>query len=69
MINIQEKIYQYEFKSKMLLQVHDELVFDVFKPELNNFMEMVKIEMENAFKIKVPLTVDLNYGLNWLEAH
>jgi DNA polymerase-1 len=53
----------------MLLQVHDELVFDVFKPELNKFMELVKFEMENAFKIKVPLTVDSNYGLNWLEAH
>ena len=69
MINIQEKINQNEFKSKMLLQVHDELVFDVFKPELNNFMDMVKHEMENAFQIKVPLTVDMNYGLNWLEAH
>ena len=40
----------------MLLQVHDELVFDVFKPELNNFMDMVKNEMQNAFQIKVPLT-------------
>ncbi len=69
MINIQEKINQNEFKSKMLLQVHDELVFDVFKPELNKFMDMVKNEMENAFQIKVPLTVDVNYGLNWLEAH
>ena len=69
MINIQEVINKNEFKSKMLLQVHDELVFDVFKPELNEFMSMVKNEMENAFKIKVPLTVDLNYGLNWLEAH
>ena len=56
MINIQEKINQNEFKSKMLLQVHDELVFDVFKPELNNFMDMVKNEMQNAFQIKVPLT-------------
>ena len=69
MINIQEKINQNEFKSKMLLQVHDELVFDVFKPELNKFMDMVKNEMENAFQIKVPLTVDVNFGLNWLEAH
>ena len=69
MINIQKKIIKNELKSKMLLQVHDELVFDVFKPELNKFMELVKFEMENAFKIKVPLTVDSNYGLNWLEAH
>lgn len=69
MINIQEVINKSEFKSKMLLQVHDELVFDVFKPELNEFMSMVKNQMENAFEIKVPLTVDVNYGLNWLEAH
>ncbi len=69
MINIQSKFNDREFKSKMLLQVHDELVFDVFKPELNNIISLVKHEMENAFTLKVPLTVDINYGENWLEAH
>ena len=53
----------------MLLQVHDELVFDVFKPELNEIISLARNEMEQAYKINVPLTVELNYGLNWLEAH
>ena len=52
-----------------LLQVHDELVFDVFKPELNEIINLTRDEMEQAYKINVPLTVDINYGLNWLEAH
>ena len=69
MINIHNKLSKGNYKSKMLLQIHDELVFDVFKPELNEVIEITKNEMEKAFEINVPLTVDLNYGLNWLEAH
>tara|TARA_B100001939_G_scaffold280629_1_gene249346 strand:- start:66 stop:2792 length:2727 start_codon:yes stop_codon:yes gene_type:complete len=69
MININDKLSKGNYKSKMLLQIHDELVFDVFKPELNEMIEITKNEMEKAFEINVPLTVDLNYGLNWLEAH
>lgn len=69
MINIQSKLINRAYKSKMLLQVHDELVFDVFKPELNDIISLVKEEMENAFSLKVPLDVDMNYGENWLEAH
>ena len=69
MINIQNKLSRGNYKSKMLLQVHDELVFDVFKPELNEIISLARNEMEQAYKINVPLTVDLNYGLNWLEAH
>ena len=69
MINIQNKLSNGNYKSKMLLQVHDELVFDVFKPELNDIINLTRNEMEQAYKINVPLTVDLNYGLNWLEAH
>ena len=69
MINIQNRLNNNKYKSRMLLQVHDELVFDVFKPELNDIIELVKTEMEKAYEIKVPLTVDINYGLNWLEAH
>ena len=53
----------------MLLQIHDELVFDVFKPELNKVMEIVRYQMENAFKLDIPLSVDIDYGVNWLEAH
>ena len=69
MINIQNKLSSCNYNSKMLLQVHDELVFDVFKPELNEIINLTRNEMEQAYKINVPLTVDINYGLNWLEAH
>ena len=69
MINIQNKLSNGNYRSKMLLQVHDELVFDVFKPELNEIINLTRNEMEQAYKINVPLTVDINYGLNWLEAH
>mgnify|MGYP001245553371 FL=1 len=53
----------------MILQVHDELVFDVPKEEKDVLSKIVKIEMENALEIKVPLVVDLETGKNWLEAH
>ena len=69
MINIQKEFISKKIKSKMLLQIHDELVFDVFKPELNKVMEIVRYQMENVFKLDVPLSVDINYGVNWLEAH
>jgi len=69
MINIHKKLIAENYKSKMLLQVHDELVFDVFKPELEKLKTMVKHEMENAYKLSVPLEVDLGVGENWLEAH
>ena len=57
------------YKTKMLLQVHDELVFDVYKPELEDMKNLIKYEMEHAYKLSVPLDVDLDIGDNWLEAH
>ncbi len=69
MINIHQKLNAGDFKTKMLLQVHDELVFDVYKPELETIKSLVKTEMENAYKLEVPLDVDLDIGDNWLEAH
>ena len=69
MINIHEKLISENWGSKMLLQVHDELVFDVPKKELKELKIMVKKEMESAFKLKVPLTVDLGEGDHWLDAH
>ncbi|MBP1838394.1 DNA polymerase I [Formosa algae] len=69
MINIHEKLVAGDFKTKMLLQVHDELVFDVYKPELDTIKTLVKTEMENAFVMDVPLDVEMDTGLNWLEAH
>ncbi|MDN3596220.1 DNA polymerase I [Zunongwangia endophytica] len=69
MINIQRKLKEEKFKTKMLLQVHDELVFDVFKPELEMIKSLIKTEMENAYSLSVPLDVDLGVGQDWLEAH
>lgn len=69
MINIHEKLEAGNYKTKMLLQVHDELVFDVFKPELETIKTLVKTEMENAYSLSVPLDVDLDMGDNWLDAH
>ena len=69
MINIHKKLKAENWKSKMLLQVHDELVFDVHKSELENIKPMIKHEMENAFKMDVPLDVEIGVGENWLEAH
>ena len=69
MIAIQKRLKSESWKSKMLLQVHDELVFDVPKEEVDALKTMVKNEMENAFDIDVPLVVDIGIGNNWLEAH
>ena len=69
MINIQDRLSKEQMSSKMLLQVHDELVFDVFKPELNKAIAIIKEEMEGAYELKVPLIVDIDHGFNWLEAH
>jgi len=69
MINIHKKLTTENWKSKMLLQVHDELVFDVHNSELEKIQPMIKHEMENAFKMDVPLDVEIGMGKNWLEAH
>ncbi|MCB0457091.1 MAG: DNA polymerase I [Flavobacteriaceae bacterium] len=69
MINIHQKLEEGNFKSKMLLQVHDELVFDAYKPELEQLKQLIKTEMEGAYKLEVPLEVDMGTGENWLEAH
>jgi len=69
MIHIFKKLSAENYKSKMLLQVHDELVFDVYKPELEALKKLIKTEMENAYTLKVPLVVDMDLGENWLEAH
>ena len=69
MINIHKKLIEENWKSKMLLQVHDELVFDVYNDELEKIQPMIKHEMENAFKMDVPLDVEIGVGRNWLEAH
>ncbi|MGG8496315.1 DNA polymerase I [Tenacibaculum sp. TC6] len=69
MINIHHRFEKENFKSKMLLQVHDELVFDAHKDELEIIKPIIKEEMENAFTLSVPLEVEIGIGQNWLEAH
>ncbi len=69
MINIHKKLEEGNYRTKMLLQVHDELVFDVYKPELEELKTMIKTEMENAYTLSVPLDVELGVGDNWLQAH
>ena len=69
MINIHRKLKEGKFKTKMLLQVHDELVFDAYKEELDAVEKLIKSEMELAFVLSVPLVVDMGKGRNWLEAH
>ncbi len=69
MIKIFEKLEKGNYKSKMLLQVHDELVFDIYKPELADLQTLIKTEMENAYQLTVPLDVEVGLGNDWLEAH
>ncbi len=69
MINIHKKLTTENWKSKMLLQVHDELVFDVHLSELEKIKPIIKYEMENAFTLNVPLIVEIGEGNDWLAAH
>jgi len=69
MISIHNRILEKRLKSRMIIQVHDELVFDIFKPELAEMKELIKDSMENAIKLLVPLIVDMGTGDNWLDAH
>ncbi len=69
MINIYKRLQEEKLQTKMLLQVHDELVFDVPKSELELMQALVKHEMESAFKLAVPLVVEIGVGDNWLDAH
>ena len=69
MSEIYRRLKKENLKSKMILQVHDELVFDVCKSELEKVNAIVVNEMTNALKLEVPIVVDAKSGANWLEAH
>jgi DNA polymerase-1 len=69
MINIHKRLSTIETKAKMILQVHDELLFDVPKNELDHIRSIVKHEMEVAMPLKVPVVAEAGNGDNWLEAH
>lgn len=68
MIRIDEKLKEDNLKAKMLLQVHDELIFDVPDEELNIVIDIVREIMENVYKLSVPLKVEIDYGRDWYEA-
>ena len=69
MINVDARLKASGLQSKMVLQVHDELVFDALASEAEALKKIVSEEMGNVIELSVPLTVDCNYGKNWLEAH
>jgi DNA polymerase-1 len=69
MINVHSEMHKRKMKSKLLLQVHDELVFDAHKDELDELKDLVSEKMVNAVNLEVPMVVDMGTGQNWLEAH
>ncbi len=69
MVRIHEAMEEANLKSSMILQVHDELNFDVIPTEIEALRSIVKVQMEKAAQLKVPLTIDMGMGGNWLEAH
>lgn len=68
MVNVYNEIKKRSLKSKLILQVHDELILNVYKDELEEVKDLVKYEMENVIKLHVPLEADVEYGVNWYEA-
>jgi DNA polymerase-1 len=69
MINIFEAFNKKGLRSKMILQVHDELVFDTHHDELETVKKIVQNKMPEAIKLSVPVVIDMNTGSNWLQAH
>jgi DNA polymerase-1 len=69
MIHIHEEFTRRKLTSRMLLQVHDELVFDLFNPEKNEVLPLVEDKMKTAIALEVPIVVEMGIGQNWLEAH
>ncbi len=69
MIDIHNELEKRKTKTKMILQVHDELIFDMHKDEADELAPMIKSTMEKAMKFKVPILVESGFGKNWLEAH
>ena len=69
MLRIQELIEREGWATRMIMQVHDELVFDVPKAELDQVIPAIQREMEGAATLEVPLVVEVNTGEDWLEAH
>ena len=68
MVELYQAMKDKDLKSKMLIQVHDELVFNVYKDELDAMKELVREKMEQVVKLSVPLKVDIELGSDWYEA-
>ena len=68
MIKIYNILKDKKYKSKMLLQVHDELIFDIPESELDEVKELIRDTMENIYELSVPLKVGIEYGKNWYDA-
>lgn len=69
MLNVASKLEEHKLKTKMIMQVHDELVFEAPEQELEEISKLIVSEMENAMKLDVPLKVELNAADNWMDAH
>ena len=69
MIQVDREMTKRQLKSKMLLQIHDELVFEVPQEEIEVMKELVTSIMNNAITMEVPLATDVNYGSSWFDAH
>ncbi len=69
MINVDRRLSEEGLQSRMVLQIHDELLFDVLPEEVETLERIVREEMENVIELSIPLTVECNHGNNWLEAH
>jgi len=69
MIKIYNRLKESDLRASMILQVHDELIFEVAEADKNKLKEIVVKEMEQACKLDVPLIVEYGFGKNWLEAH
>ena len=68
MISVSRRLKEKQMKSRLVLQVHDELLIETYIPELEQVEEILKEEMERAADLKVPLLVDMHTGNNWYEA-
>ena len=69
MVNIHQEMAKTGIRSQLIMQVHDELVFEVHKDELEELSSIVESQMKNAIPMKVPIEIDLGTGKNWLAAH
>src|SRR5207253_2692914 len=69
MVHVHEELNRRKLKTQMLLQVHDELVFDLYKPEEKEVLPMVEEKMKTAISLDVPIVVEMGAGETWLEAH